>query len=116
MLLVVSLIGSSVLMAGVIGGYLILKKVRISSDITNSAKAIYAAETIKNCALYNKINKLIVDPALFEDCPGWDGTLGALGNGAEYEVKIEIDPVTSARYFFGIGKASKSFRIIETIY
>ncbi len=45
MLLTVLILGSTILAASTIAGYLTLLKIRASSDTTNSTKAIFAADT-----------------------------------------------------------------------
>jgi hypothetical protein len=52
MLLTVLVLGGSILAASTIAGYLMLLKIRESSDITNSTRAIYAADTGVEWELY----------------------------------------------------------------
>jgi len=54
MLLTVLILGGSILAASTITGYLMLLKVRESSDITNSAKAIFAADSGIEWELYKQ--------------------------------------------------------------
>jgi len=53
MLLTVLILGSTILAASTIAGYLTVLKIRASSDTTNSAKAIFAADTGIEWELYN---------------------------------------------------------------
>jgi len=52
MLLTILTLGGAMLGASTIAGYLMILKVRTSSDITNSVKAIFAAETGIEWELY----------------------------------------------------------------
>jgi len=54
MLLTVLILGGSILGASTIAGYLMLLKIRSSSDITNSTKAIFAADTGIEWELYKQ--------------------------------------------------------------
>lgn len=54
MLLTVLILGSMVLSASTIAGYLMALKIRASSDIANSAKAIFAADTGIEWELYKQ--------------------------------------------------------------
>jgi len=58
MLLTVLILGSTILAASTIAGYLTVLKIRASSDTTNSTKAIFAADTGIEWELY----KFIKDP------------------------------------------------------
>jgi len=55
MLLTVLVLGASILAASTIAGYLTLLKIRTSSDIANSAKAIFAADSGVEWELYKQI-------------------------------------------------------------
>lgn len=52
MLLTVLVLGASILAASTIAGYLTLLKIRTASDVMNSAKAIFAADTGIEWQLY----------------------------------------------------------------
>lgn len=54
MLLTILILGGSILGASAIAGYLMLLKVRSVSDITNSAKAIFAADAGIEWELYRQ--------------------------------------------------------------
>ena len=54
MLLTVLILGSVILSASTIAGYLMTLKIRASSDITNSAKAIFTADTGVEWELYKQ--------------------------------------------------------------
>lgn len=58
MLLTVLILGSTVLSASTIAGYLMTLKIRASSDIANSAKAIFAADTGIEWELYKQFKNL----------------------------------------------------------
>lgn len=53
MLLAVFLIGAGVLAFGSIAGYFMVQRIRASSDITDSTKAILAADAGIDCEAYN---------------------------------------------------------------
>ncbi len=55
MLLTVLILGSTILGASTIAGYLTVLKIRASSDTTNSSKAIFAADTGIEWELYKYI-------------------------------------------------------------
>ena len=53
MLLAVMLIGASAMVFASISGYMMVAKIRASSDITDATKAIAAADAGVECELYN---------------------------------------------------------------
>ncbi len=53
-LLTVVIMGVSMLIASTVAGYLLLVQIRQSSDITNSTKAIYAADAGVEWSLYRR--------------------------------------------------------------
>ena len=55
MLLTVLILGSTILAASTIAGYLTVLKIRASSDTTNSTKAVFAADTGIEWELYKYI-------------------------------------------------------------
>ena len=52
MLLTVLMLGGAILTTSVVAGYLMVLKIRASSDIANSAKAIFSADSGIECELY----------------------------------------------------------------
>lgn len=94
MLLAVSLIGFSVLAATAIAGYLSLQKIRMTTNIIDSTKAIYAADSGIECELYNK-NK-----AGGEDCQNFSFDDG----------KTKVKTIVDANSIKSIGSSNKSNR------
>jgi hypothetical protein len=94
MLLTIVLLGSSILAASSIAGYLMLLQIRGSSDATNSTKAIFAADSGIEWGLYTTIkNPSYVKPSFT--------------NGANFEVTIDSSTIKS------IGSAGNVFRAFE---
>lgn len=65
MLLTVLILGGSILGASAIAGYLMTLKIRNSSDIINSTKAIYAADAGIEWKLYNLFKNSYPKPVFF---------------------------------------------------
>lgn len=97
MLLSAILIGGSILVATSIAGYLMLLQVRQSTNIANSGKAITAASTGIDWALYQRKN---------ENDNYVSKTLGSeyFNNGAEVKITKEGSIITS------VGKSVGSYR------
>ena len=94
MLLTVLVLGGSIMAASTIAGYLMVLKLRQSSDVANSAKAIFAADTGIDWDLYRRIK----DP---------DYPKPTLTNDASFEV------FTSPTSTESVGKAGNSFRALK---
>lgn len=97
MLLTVLVLGGSILGASTIAGYLMLLKIRTSSDITNSTKAIYAADSGIEWELYK----------YFKDKP--DYAQPALSNGASF-IATEGETIKV------VGNAGNSYRAFEITF
>ena len=96
MLLSALLIGGSILAATSVAGYLMLLKVRQSTDITNSSKAITAASSGIDWAMYQgKIGKNFSTQEI------------SFTNGSEAKVTKSGTIITS------IGKAGNSYRAFQ---
>lgn len=67
MLLTVLLLGASMFLASTIAGYLLLLRIRQSSDTANSAKAIYAAESGIEWDLYRRFKNSARPAPVFEN-------------------------------------------------
>lgn len=94
MLLTVLVMGGSLIAASTIAGYLMLLKIRQSSDITNSTKAIFAADTGIEWDLYRRLkNANYPKPQL--------------SNGSSFEVFAEASSTKS------IGTAANASRAFE---
>ena len=94
MLLTVLLLGGSLIAPSTIAGYLMVLKIRQSSDIANSTKAIFAADTGIEWDLYKRLKN-----------PNYPKP--QLSNGATFEVFAEASSTKS------IGTAAKSSRAFE---
>ena len=94
MLLTVLILGGSILGASTIAGYLMLLKIRGASDITNSTKAIFAADTGIEWELYKQ----------FKDS-GYPKP--SLSNGTDFTSSNDGTVIKS------IGQSSNSFRAFE---
>jgi len=95
MLLTVLILGGSILGASTIAGYLMLLKVRGASDIANSAKAIFAADTGIEWELYKQ----------FKD-PAYPKPL--LSNNADFITSNDTLKIKS------IGESNNIFRAFES--
>ncbi len=84
MLLVVLILSSTILAATTIAGLLMLYQIRQSGDITNSTKAIYAADTGLEQQIYN----LLMTGACGSN------TALTLGNGAAYGASCRLTEST----------------------
>jgi len=92
MLLTVIILGASMLAASTIAGYLMLLKIRQASDITNSAKAIFAADTGIEWDLYRRVkDNLYPKPQLT--------------NGATFDVFAEASSTKSIGHSSNISRA-----------
>ena len=93
MLLTVLILGGVVLSVSMVAGYITVQKIRQSSDVANSTKAIFAADTGIEWELYKQFK----GPA---DKP-------ILSNGADFETS------GSGSVKKSIGRSGNSFRAFE---
>lgn len=63
MLLSIMIIGTSILVISVVAGYLMVQRLRFSSNMVDSAKAIFAADAGIECEQYN-----VFHPGAIFDC------------------------------------------------
>ncbi len=96
-LLTVLILAGSMLGASMIAGYLMLLKIRASSDITNSARAIFAADAGVEWELYKQIKD-----------PGYPKP--SLSNGADFTTYQDGQIIKS------IGESGNVFRAFELNY
>ena len=94
MLLTVLVLGGSMLAASTVAGYLTLLKIRTSSDITNSGKAIFAADTGVELELYRAFK----DP---------DYPKPSFSNGATFD-STNIDEIIKS-----VGESGNIFRAFQ---
>lgn len=118
MLLTVLLLSGTILSATTIAGLLMLYQIRQSTDIANSTKAIYAADT--------GIEKRVAEIFLNPDAPCSLSELplvGSLDNGAKFTVSCDRqreEPTTETEgletlIIKSTGEASRNFRALETV-
>ncbi|MDP3999740.1 MAG: hypothetical protein Q8P76_04110 [bacterium] len=117
MLLTVLLLSGTILSATTIAGLLMLYQIRQATDIANSTKAIYAADT----GIERRVYDIFLDPdglcSLSE--PSLDGTLD---NGAAFQVACDKQTQTNADgsktetiTIRSTGNANKNYRALETV-
>ena len=94
MLLTVLLLGGIILTVSTITGYLMILKIRTSSDITNSAKAIFAADAGIEWELYKQFKNSNYPKPSFS-------------NNADFTIFNSGGKIKS------IGKAGDSYRAFE---
>jgi len=94
MLLTVLVLGGSILAASTVAGYLTLLKIRTSSDIANSAKAIFAADTGVELELYRAFENSDYPQPLFS-------------NGATFISSYDGENIKS------VGESGNVFRALE---
>lgn len=98
MLLTVLMLGGAILGASTIAGYLMVLKIRASSDITNSTKAIYAADSGIEQELYKVKN------------PSYVINTSLMTNNSSFTSFNSGGKITS------IGKSSGAYRAFEMTY
>jgi len=67
MLIAILTIGGAILGATTLAGLLTLYQIRANTDSENSAKAIFAADTGLNWALYNRLNNAVTPKPIFQN-------------------------------------------------
>lgn len=104
MLLTVLILGGSILGASTIAGYLMLLKIRGASDITNSTKAIFAADAGIEWELYKQFKNSNYSKPTFSNNANFtssnDGqtvkSIGSAGNNFRaFELKLQGATSTS---------------------
>jgi len=94
MLLTVLVLGGSILAASTVAGYLTLLKIRTSSDVANSGKAVFAADTGIEWELYKAFKKSDYPQPLFS-------------NGATFDSSNDGENIKS------VGESGNVFRAFE---
>lgn len=102
MILTVVLISSAILSATSLAGLLIIYQLRQSTDIVNSAKAIFAADSGIECSLYRYNPNDPLNPRVI-DCSKWN-----LSNKANFTTKM-----VGATAVRSVGNAGNSARAFE---
>ena len=105
MLLTVLLLGGTILGATTIAGYLMIQKIQIASDITNSTKAIFAAATGIEWELFRKFKDpnfpkpVLSNGATFESSVSEDGSvIKSIGTSLRTSRAFELQFVTPALF------------------
>ncbi|MEK7636049.1 MAG: hypothetical protein AAB405_03095 [Patescibacteria group bacterium] len=79
MLLSIMIIGTSMMVITIIAGYLIVQRLRFSSNMADSAKAVFAADAGIECELYNIFKAdpdIVCNDLMFKDSLTTVETLG----------------------------------------
>lgn len=109
MLLSILLIGASILGATSIAGYLMLRQLRLSSDIVNSTKAIFAADTGIEWELY-KCFKCNPDFFCDPDCTALDSQKPSMTNNSSVSSTVIYDNNGLPQSIKSVGSASQIHR------
>lgn len=117
MLLTVLLLSGTILSATTIAGLLMLYQIRQSTDIANSTKAIYAADT----GIEKRVYEIFLNPDA--PCSSSEPSLeGSLDNGAAFQVACDKQAQINADgskietiIIRSTGNANKNYRALETI-
>ena len=113
MLLTVLVLSGSILGDSTIVGYLMLLRVRASSDITNSTKAVFAADTGIEWELYKCFK---CNPSIFCDstCTTLDSQKPSMSNGSTISSSVVYDDSGAPQSIKSTGQSSNIFRAFET--
>lgn len=110
MILTVLVLSSAVLAISAIGGYMMMLRLRINSDIVNTTKAIYITDAGIECEAYNQFQMASIDcnAAPYNAFPHTSGTVDP---SASYQVEYTPGPPP---YMISKGiyrSSSRSFRL-----
>lgn len=110
MILTVLVLSSTVLSLSAIGGYLMLVRLRVSSDVTSTTKAIYIADAGLECAAYKHFTGAAIacDSAPYNE---FSYTGAAPVSGASYETEDVSGPPSSIRSTGNFRNSNRSFRL-----
>lgn len=119
MILAVMVLGGTILGATTIAGFLMVYQIRQTTDLANSAKAIFAADAGVECGLYNKfkaggcteLQTFSANGASFEvTCENAGGSPVACSN-ATADVLFSVGTAVTARraFSFRLGDAPQIF-------
>lgn len=111
MILTVLVLSSAVLSLSAIGGYMMLVRLRISSDIANTTKAIYIADAGLECAAYAHYTPQAADFCTTEGRNEFRYVRGTADLDASYEVEDVVGPPQYIRSKGSYRSASRSFRL-----
>lgn len=102
MILTVVLISGAILSATSLAGLLVMYQLKQSTDVRNSAKAIFAADAGIECALYNYNPNDPTSPRGV-DCSKWD-----LSNESSFNTKM-----TTPTVVVSVGRSGRSVRAFQ---
>ena len=116
MILAVMALGGAILGATTIAGFLMVYQIRQTTDLANSAKAIFAADAGVECALYNQFissdcaesNTLTNGASYAVDCVNGSGATVACDSGSA-EVLFSRGTAATARRAFSAQLATTTF-------
>lgn len=111
MILTVLVLSSTVLALSAIGSYLMMIRLRISSNIVNTTKAIYIADAGIECEAYNQLK---AGGALNCDAGPYNAFLyneGIADPGASYTTVYAPGPGAYARSTGSYRNVNRSFRL-----
>ena len=112
MLLTVLILGGVILSVSMIAGYITVQKIRQSSDVANSTKAIFAADTGIEWELYKCFK---CNPLIFCDstCTALDSQKPSMGNNSTVSSSVVYDDSGAPQFIKSIGQSSNIFRAFE---
>lgn len=111
MILSVLVLSSTVLALSAIGGYLMLVRLRVSSDIQSTTRAIYIADAGLECAVFNHFVK--ADGIDCQSVPYGTFVYGP-GDDAAYTTEYVPGAASSTSYIRSVGgfrTSNRSFRM-----
>lgn len=113
MLLSIVIIGTSILVVSIVAGYLMVQRLRFSSNMADSAKAVFAADAGIECELYNIFK---ADPDIVCNDLSFDA-LNALTAKTETIKNFFINPLGETIYYIkSTGTFNKSKRAFYLSY
>lgn len=112
MLLTILMLGGAILGASTIAGYLMILKIKASSDITNSTKAIFAAETGIEWELY-KCFQCNPDVVCDSGCTALDFQKPSMSNDSQVISSVVRDGAGAPKSIKSIGESAGAYRAFE---
>lgn len=103
MLVAALLIGSAAIIVSAVGGYLMLLRIRNSSDFEDSAKAIFVADAGLECGWYNLRN-----PSTPENCDRL-----VFIDRARSSITVTQSPVGTTTVIKSVGRHNNAYRAFE---
>ena len=113
MLITVLILGSAILGATVIAGTLTTQRIRQSISVTESAKAIFAADAGLEDALYRCIKN---DPPVCSDFESSNEEDPSLTNGTSYKVTCKKDSEGNLQEIRSVGTSRDSIRALRIVF